>query len=112
MSEKQSKTDEYLQLVPGRIQDLGNVALNRELLRAEPPCGETDPAIFFNEGPSHKLAKALCERCDVRPACLELALRKNDKGFRAGLSENARQPLIKARKAHLKQAKSGTRKAS
>jgi WhiB family redox-sensing transcriptional regulator len=62
--------------------------------RAE--CRGTDTAVFFPErGDSLEPARAICERCEVRPECLEYALSLADgagltKGVWGGTSDRER----------------------
>jgi WhiB family transcriptional regulator, redox-sensing transcriptional regulator len=52
---------------------LGNVAVGRDL-----PCAE-DPELFFAEAPVDvEAAKALCQGCKIRLACLEGALERRE----------------------------------
>ncbi|MDZ7733999.1 MAG: WhiB family transcriptional regulator [Acidimicrobiia bacterium] len=63
-------------------------------------CRGLDPAIFFpvsdeEAGP----AKAVCEMCDVRQACLEWALaRREREGVWGGASERDRRRIIRQRR--------------
>lgn len=58
-------------------------------------CAETDPEIFFPEkGGSTREAKAICQGCEVRDACLEYALTWEERfGIWGGLSERERRRL-------------------
>nr|WP_324613310.1 WhiB family transcriptional regulator [Mycobacteroides chelonae] len=58
-------------------------------------CKEVDPEIFFPEkGGSTREAKAVCQRCPVRDACLEEALAQDERfGIWGGLSERERRHL-------------------
>lgn len=42
---------------------------------ASPLCAEIDPELFFpSKGGNIRAARSICHRCDVRDACLEVAL--------------------------------------
>lgn len=63
-------------------------------------CLDEDPELFFpvgNTGPAHlqiQEAKAVCRRCEVVEACLQLAIGSNkDGGVFGGLSEDERRSL-------------------
>jgi WhiB family redox-sensing transcriptional regulator len=58
-------------------------------------CAQTDPEAFFPEkGGSTREAKAVCLTCEVREACLEYALRHDERfGIWGGLSERERRKL-------------------
>ena len=62
-------------------------------------CAEVDSELFFPEkGHSTKPAKAICDRCVEKDACLEDALTKNDGfGVRGGLSAIERRVLQNGR---------------
>lgn len=59
-------------------------------------CAQTDPDLFFPEGNTNRAMKRLCtEVCDVREACLEGALEREEKfGIWGGLSKAERDKLI------------------
>jgi WhiB family transcriptional regulator, redox-sensing transcriptional regulator len=72
--------------------------------RAKAACLGEDPELFFphgNTGPAAEQverAKAICDRCEVRVACLEYALDTNqDAGVWGGLSEEERRTVRRAR---------------
>ena len=58
-------------------------------------CAQTDPEAFFPEkGGSTREAKRICLGCDVKDACLEYALAKDERfGIWGGLSERERRRL-------------------
>lgn len=60
-------------------------------------CSQTDPEAFFPEkGGSTREAKKICLGCEVRPECLEYALRHEERfGIWGGLSERERRRLYK-----------------
>ena len=60
-------------------------------------CAQTDPEAFFPEkGGSTREAKKVCLTCEVRTACLESALMKDERfGIWGGLSERERRKLKK-----------------
>lgn len=60
---------------------------------------EVDPEIFFPErGGSSKAARAVCARCEVRPQCLEYALKNKEQfGIWGGTSERERRRIRKER---------------
>lgn len=61
-------------------------------------CKEVDPEIFFPEkGGSTREAKAVCQRCPVRDACLEEALASDERfGIWGGFSERERRRMKRA----------------
>lgn len=61
-------------------------------------CAETDPDAFYPEkGGSTREAKKVCRSCDVRQACLEYALKHDERfGIWGGLSERERRKLRRA----------------
>ena len=58
-------------------------------------CAQTDPEAFFPEkGGSTREAKRICQGCEVRDACLDYALAKDERfGIWGGLSERERRRL-------------------
>jgi len=60
-------------------------------------CAQTDPEAFFPEkGGSTREAKKVCQTCEVRNDCLELALMNDERfGIWGGLSERERRKLKK-----------------
>ena len=60
-------------------------------------CAQTDPEAFFPEkGGSTRDAKRICQRCEVKAACLADALgRREPYGIRGGLSERERRRLLR-----------------
>ncbi|MFJ9038640.1 WhiB family transcriptional regulator [Streptomyces sp. NPDC102406] len=73
-------------------------------------CVGEDPELFFpvgHSGPAlqdvHE-AKAVCERCPVRNACLEWALRTGQTtGVWGGTSEHERAPMLRAWRRRVRQ---------
>lgn len=66
-------------------------------------CRNTDPDLFFPVGTTGpaldhiEAAKAVCDACEARPACLEFALITNqESGVWGGTSEEERRKLRKA----------------
>lgn len=62
---------------------------------AKAVCAQTDPDAFYPEkGGSTAAAKAICEGCEVRDACLEYSLAHDERfGIWGGLSERERRRL-------------------
>lgn len=62
-------------------------------------CAQIDPETFFPEkGHSSKAAKAMCLRCEVRTACLQLAIDNDEEfGVWGGLSARERRNLVAGR---------------
>jgi WhiB family transcriptional regulator, redox-sensing transcriptional regulator len=58
-------------------------------------CAQTDPEVFFPEkGGGTRDAKRTCLACEVRPECLDYALRKRERyGVWGGLSDRERRKL-------------------
>lgn len=64
-------------------------------------CRDEDPELFFptsSSGPDHDrqvaMAKAVCERCEVRTACLEEAVRRQVRdGIWGGMTDTERRRL-------------------
>jgi WhiB family redox-sensing transcriptional regulator len=58
-------------------------------------CAEVDGDVFFPEkGGTSRDAKKVCRGCEVRPECLEYALRNDERyGVFGGLSERERRGL-------------------
>ena len=70
--------------------------------RREAACNTVDPDLFFpigSTGPAVaqiKAAKAVCDACEVQPACLEFALATNqESGVWGGTAEEERRKLRK-----------------
>lgn len=64
-------------------------------------CVRVDPDVFFPaRGESSRTAKWLCARCPipVRVACLEDALRRDEPGIRAGLTQRERRAIRRERR--------------
>lgn len=65
-------------------------------LGATPECAETDPEVFFPEQGRVDLARQaveICDRCPVREACLELAIRDGEWGIWGGTTEGRRRKI-------------------
>ncbi|GAB3671266.1 WhiB family transcriptional regulator [Saccharopolyspora tripterygii] len=61
-----------------------------------PECAETDPEVFFPETGRVDLARQaieICDRCPVRDACLELAVRDGEWGIWGGTTEKRRRKI-------------------
>lgn len=58
-------------------------------------CAQTDPEEFYPEkGGNTRLAKAICQRCDVREQCLQYALDHGERyGIWGGVTERERRKL-------------------
>lgn len=58
-------------------------------------CGQTDPEAFFPEkGGDVRMAKKVCEMCEVKEKCLDYALENDERfGVWGGLSERQRRKL-------------------
>lgn len=71
-----------------------------DLWRRYANCRDADPAIFYPEhGAPAKPARALCDSCMVRRACLEYALDAVERhGIWGGLTEEERRPIRGARR--------------
>lgn len=63
-------------------------------------CLGVNPDLFYPErGESTREAKAVCKACDVRPDCLEYALKGGEKfGIWGGTSERERRRIRRERK--------------
>ena len=63
-------------------------------------CGQTDPEVFFpDKGGSTKLAKKVCDVCEVRVQCLQEALTygiSEQTGIAGGLSAKERKAILRA----------------
>lgn len=63
--------------------------------REQGACRQTDPEIFYTYG-AERAAKAFCQGCDVRDACLQDALRRAEPwGVWGGLDEKERRKLLR-----------------
>ena len=62
-------------------------------------CAQTDPEAFFpDKGQSPKAAKAMCARCAVSTACLQLAIDNDEQfGVWGGLTARERRDLVAGR---------------
>jgi len=63
-------------------------------------CGQTDAEVFFpDKGGSTKMAKKICDMCEVRVQCLEEALIypiSEQRGIAGGLDAKARKAILRA----------------
>lgn len=72
-----------------------------------PACSVTDPELFF---PDHKagmtkLARIVCNGCELQSRCLEAALEQREQhGFWGGLSPGQRRSLLRAREAETRRS--------
>ncbi|GIU96239.1 MAG: hypothetical protein KatS3mg013_0042 [Actinomycetota bacterium] len=80
---------------------------------ASAACAGEDPELFFPTGSGARVrhqvrrAKLVCERCPVRPACLEWSLVTfQDAGVWGGLDEEERRAIRRARRAARAHARS------
>jgi len=67
------------------------------LIKQHGLCRGLGPAIFFNDE-DYGIARRLCEGCQVRGMCLDLALTYHEKGMWAGTSERDRARLRRQRR--------------
>ena len=81
-------------------------ALDVERWRQHAACREVDPEVFFPVGvtgpavPAIAAARAICEDCDARAACLEFAVSTNQEyGIWGGTTEEERRDIRRARRA-------------
>jgi WhiB family redox-sensing transcriptional regulator len=82
-------------------------ATTRTDWRARSACLQVNPELFFpigSTGPAVRQvdqAKLVCQRCEVRRACLEWALEeKQDHGVWGGLTEDERRSLRRRTARH------------
>ena len=63
-------------------------------------CAQTDPEAFYPErGASHREAKNVCERCPVRPDCLDWAIKHGESdGVWGGMGPAERKEEIQRRR--------------
>ncbi|MGH9157026.1 MAG: WhiB family transcriptional regulator [Acidimicrobiales bacterium] len=63
-------------------------------------CREVPPTTFFpSDGVGVEVARRICATCDVKPACLEYALRNRiDHGVWGGTSERERRRIARQRR--------------
>ena len=82
-----------LSVVPDRAEV--GLTPDDELWQENALCAQTDPEAFFPEkGGSTREAKRICLGCEVKDACLEYALAKDERfGIWGGLSERERRRL-------------------
>lgn len=66
-----------------------------------PECAETDPDVFFplTDHMSHQIrvAKSICQRCEVQGSCLQHAMNNGERGIWGGTTESERRALRRAR---------------
>jgi WhiB family redox-sensing transcriptional regulator len=84
-----------LSVVPDRAGDYDEPAIDDEQWQERALCAQTDPEAFFPEkGGSTREAKRICLGCEVKDACLDYALAKDERfGIWGGLSERERRRL-------------------
>lgn len=85
------------------ITDLGSPSLGidspaaarDESWRHRSLCTQTDPDAYYPEkGESAQPAKRICNRCEVKPECLQWALEKDQRfGIWGGLTSRERRQL-------------------
>lgn len=64
-------------------------------------CAETDPDAFFPEkGGKVRAVEAICAACEIRLQCLQWSMDNAEQhGTWAGVSENRRKQILRARRA-------------
>jgi WhiB family redox-sensing transcriptional regulator len=74
--------------------------------RSGAACRDVDTAVFFPETEAEiAAAKAVCDTCPVREACLEFALiTRQDDGVWGGLDENERRRVRRRRQEAARKA--------
>ena len=84
-----------LSVVPDHASDYDEPAIDDEQWQERALCAQTDPEAFFPEkGGSIREAKRICLGCEVKDACLDYALAKDERfGIWGGLSERERRRL-------------------
>ena len=87
-----------LSVVPDHVGAAGGYddpAVDDEQWQERALCAQTDPEAFFPEkGGSTREAKRICLGCEVKDACLDYALAKDERfGIWGGLSERERRRL-------------------
>jgi WhiB family redox-sensing transcriptional regulator len=84
-----------LSVVPDHAGDYDDPAIDDEQWQERALCAQTDPEAFFPEkGGSTREAKRICLGCEVKDACLDYALAKDERfGIWGGLSERERRRL-------------------
>ena len=84
----------HLSLVPAPV-DFTGLTPDDDLWQERALCAQTDPEAFFPEkGGSTREAKRICLGCEVKDACLDYALAKDERfGIWGGLSERERRRL-------------------
>jgi WhiB family redox-sensing transcriptional regulator len=71
-----------------------------DLIQRAGACRTEDPTLFFPpyDSPSANApAKAVCERCPIKPECLEWALDHEDEGVWGGTGPADRRALLRKR---------------
>jgi WhiB family redox-sensing transcriptional regulator len=84
-----------LSVVPDHASEYDEPAIDDEQWQERALCAQTDPEAFFPEkGGSTREAKRICLGCEVKDACLDYALAKDERfGIWGGLSERERRRL-------------------
>jgi WhiB family redox-sensing transcriptional regulator len=84
-----------LSVVPDHPGAYADPPLDDEQWQERALCAQTDPEAFFPEkGGSTREAKRICLGCEVKDACLDYALAKDERfGIWGGLSERERRRL-------------------
>ena len=78
-----------------------NLVTTNQTWRQQGRCRGVDPEIFYpvSEEDEALEAKAICDSCPVRVACLEYALAAREKnGVWGGLTERERRRLLRQRR--------------
>lgn len=58
----------------------------------EGKCADEDPEMFFSKDEQvQKIAKQICETCDVKAECLDFAIKQNQSGVWGGTSDKERR---------------------
>src|SRR5690242_16854552 len=85
---------------PKRKRTGAIVSANPILWRELGACRGLDPGMFYpDEEDVAQAAKAVCQQCDVRIACLEHALSSREKlGVWGGATEHERRRIIRQRR--------------
>ncbi len=84
-----------------RAEGLGPIVSPKVIVWRElGACRGLDPGMFYpDEEDDAQTAKAVCEHCDVRIACLEHALASREKqGVWGGATERERRRIIRQRR--------------
>ena len=70
--------------------------------KGTPNCATVDPELFFPEkgggqGREFKMARSVCNRCDLTEMCLDWAIKHHEVGIWGGTSERERRVLRRER---------------